>query len=72
MGYPETKYCKHCQKNHPFNENHYFLNGGLLRKCKKFYSAYEAARHKAKVEKKVWTKEMYRAVQQSVRESDNS
>lgn len=68
MAYPEKKYCKHCQVDHPFDEKHYFLNGGLLRKCKAFYSAYEAAREKARKEKKVWTKAMFAEVQRSVRD----
>jgi hypothetical protein len=67
MSYPETRYCKHCDKSHPFNEKHFFLNGGLLRKCKKFYSAYESARAKAKAAGKVWTKSMFEDVRKSLR-----
>jgi hypothetical protein len=69
MSYPDTRYCKHCQKDHPFSERYFFLNGGLLRKCKKFYSAYEAARNKARADGVVWTKAMFEALRKQVRES---
>lgn len=67
MSFVRKKYCKHCEQDHPYDDKHYFLNGGLLRKCKKFYSAYEAARDKARRAGIVWTKSMYVQVQKKVR-----
>ncbi len=45
--YPEMRYCKKCQKEHPNSEKFWFKNGGKLRKCKIFYSKYEADRKAA-------------------------
>lgn len=39
------KFCKHCKKEHPMSPKFWFLNGGLLRKCKVHYKAYEKKRY---------------------------
>lgn len=42
----QTKHCKHCRTEHPLTPEYWYKNGGILRKCKVFYTLYEQRRGK--------------------------